>query len=289
AGFPAADSTTYAAGSRAALLAAAFTSGATTSGFRQRHAGSRRAPAIESYFYVSLAFALLARALSSVRFDYWWLCSQVLFLKSWLVFAGAGSIENAVAHKENADRLEQMEALHDISWSLVGAKTVRELVNLLANTVREKLGAAIVAVYLADESRETLEVAAISGPDICLKSLGARYPVFSADRRPGFHSGHTARAFTTKEVQTAADVFVDVELVPWRIIARDNGCAVSVPLIDKGEASGVLNVYFSDRRQLSAERLKLLRTIAAAAAPAIENARSSEAFRAGIRELNRAA
>lgn len=279
----------YGMGSRAALVAAVLLVGAAAGAFRLRRSVEQSASGIESYFFVSLAFAALSRALSSARFDCWWVCGQVLFLESWLVFVGVGSVENAVAHKERADRLDEMEALHDISWALVGAKTVRELVNLLANTVREKLGAAIVAVYLADEARESLEVAAISGPEICLKSLGARYRLLSTDRRPGFHSGHTARAFTTKEVQVAADVFVDVELVPWRIIARENGCAVSLPLIDKGEACGVLNLYFSDQRLLSPQRLRLLRTIAAAAGPAIENARSSETFRTGIRELNRAA
>jgi len=77
--------------------------------------------------------------------------------------------------------------------------------------------------------------------------------------------------------------------VPWRMIGREDGCAVSLPLVDKGEAAGVLSLYFPDRSQWSSQRLRLLTTIAAAATPAIENARVSEAPRTALRELDRAA
>ncbi len=216
-------------------------------------------------------------------------CLQAANAKFERRFRGIEQALEAQGRSVKDATLEEMEALHEISWSLVGAVSFSELVTLFANRVRDRIGASIVAVYLADETGESLEVAAVSGPDICLQSLGATYKVVSGERWPGFHSGHTARAFTTKELQVALDVFVDVELVPWRIIAREDGCAVSVPLVDKGEAAGVLNLYFSDRRQVSAQRLKLLRTVAAAATPAIQNARSSQTFRSGLRELGRAA
>ena len=282
-------STAYATGGLWAAAALGLLIAAILGNYRRYRHGDERMPGIECYFYIDFAFAVLARALSTSRFDAWWICSQVLFVESWLVFLTAVAIENAVAHKEGNDRLVEMEALHDVSWSLVGAKNVSELTSLLAHTVREKLDAKIAAVYLADGSRENLELVAISGPDILLKSLGATYKAVSTDRQPGFHSGHTARALATGETQVAEDVFVDVEFVPWRMIARDNGCAVSLPLVDKGRATGVLNLYFIDRGQLTQQRLELLKTIVAAATPAIENARASEAPRAGLRDIDLAA
>lgn len=75
----------------------------------------------------------------------------------------------------------------------------------------------------------------------------------------------------------ANDVFVDVELVPWRIVAADDGCAASIPLADHDVCIGVLDVYFSDASQLTTSRLRLLATIAAAATSAIEYALSKQA------------
>jgi GAF domain-containing protein len=245
---------------------------------------------ITCYFYIPWALSILARALSVSRFDSWWICSQAMVLHAWMVSLGAVSIENAMSHKEARDRLGELEALHDISWTLVGASGVKELVSILANTLRERLEASIATVYLADASREALEVVAVAGPDICLSSLGKRYAVTSANRFPGFHTGHTARAFVTGKVQVARDVSVDVELVPWRIAAVDDGSAVSLPLVDKGEAWGVLNLYFADHRHLTPQRMKLMMTIAAAASPAIRSAQSAASGEdAGPDELDLAA
>jgi len=79
-------------------------------------------------------------------------------------------------------------------------------------------------------------------------------------------------------------VFIDVEFVPWRLIAVHDGCAVSVPLLDQGDALGIVNFYFTDSVLLTRQRLRLLATIAGATTPAIKNALLMEAFQA--REQN---
>ncbi len=244
--------------------------------YRRFVASRDRTSAILCFFLVPCAFALFARTASFSRFDAWWVCSQLLSLGTWLVFVCAVGVENALAHKEAQDRLEEMEVMHQVSWSLVGAGTEQELLDMLAQTVQQRLHARIATVYLADEEGQSLRTAAVAGPDVCKSRAGEVYAVLSADHRPGFHSGHTARAFLTKEVQVAEDVFVDVEFVPWRVIAEQDGCAVSLPLVDKGKGIGVLDVYFSEREQLTRQRLRLLMTIAAAASPAIEQSHSRE-------------
>lgn len=250
-----------------------------------------RTSGIVCFFFVPCVFALLARTASATRFDEWWVCSQVLSLATWSFFVIAVGVENAYAHKEARDRLEEMESMHQVSWSLVGATSLRDLLDLLAQTVKDRLCAKVAAVYLADETRQTLTTAAVAGPEECLASVGANRTIFSTDRRPGIHSGHTVKALVTREVQIRDDVFVDVEFVPWRMVAEDNGSAVSLPLVGKNEAMGVLNVYFQDHAQLTQQRLKLLMTIAAAASPAIEYARAREAEQeqVRVRELDRAA
>lgn len=226
------------------------------------------------YFYVPMAIGLFFLLGSNDRFDTWHTMSQVAFGASWLALVVGSGIENAFSHKEAGRRLEELETLHDISWSLVGAGTLTELLNLFVSTLVNKLGARIAAVYL-DAGGSSLELAAICGSDEA--KPGTRYPLVASGPYPGFHSGHTAKAFVSREIQVANDVFVDVELVPWRIVAADDGCAASIPLADHDVCIGVLDVYFSDSSQLTTSRLRLLATIAAAATSAIEYALSKQA------------
>lgn len=226
------------------------------------------------YFYVSLGIGLLFYVGCAEGFDRWYTMAQVAFSASWLALVVGNGIENAFAHKEAGQRLEELETLHEVSWSLVGAGTVAELLDLFVSTLVNKLGARISAVYL-DCGENSLELAAICGSDEA--KPGARYPLVASGPYPGFHSGHTVKAFTSREVQVASDVFVDVELVPWRIVAADDGCAASIPLADREVCIGVLNVYFSDSSQLTTTRLRLLATIAAAATSAVEYALSKRA------------
>lgn len=226
------------------------------------------------YFYVSMAIGLIFLLGCSERFDGWYTMYQAAFGASWFALVVGSGIENAFSHKEAGRRLEELETLHDVSWSLVGAGTLTELLNLFVSTLVNKLGARIAAVYL-DAGGSSLELAAICGSDEA--KPGTRYPLVATGPYPGFHSGHTARAFVSREIQVANDVFVDVELVPWRIVAADDGCAASIPLADHDVCIGVLDVYFSDSSQLTTSRLRLLATIAAAATSAIEYALSRQA------------
>ncbi|MCL5105003.1 MAG: GAF domain-containing protein [Armatimonadetes bacterium] len=235
-----------------------------------------RIPAVLCIFFVPCVLALLFRTAADHRFDSLWIMSQAVSACSWLALAIGFAVANAVAQGEIQERLSELEALHDVSWSIVGAGTLRDLLDMFADALKTKLDAKIVAVYLADDTGETLEVAAARGPEGYPANIGTKYATVSANRFPGFHSGHTTKAFKTMQIQTAREVFVDVELVPWRIIATEQGAAISLPLVEQGRSIGVMSLYFGDHKQITPHRIKLLSTIAAAAAPAIENARDNE-------------
>ncbi|MDH7602502.1 MAG: GAF domain-containing protein [Armatimonadota bacterium] len=265
----------YGIGNLVALAAfGSFAMAALAAQYQRREEANRNYEPLDGLL-PGLGVAMLARAVSFERFDVWWWSTCTIWTACWTVFLVETAIRNATAHKLAREYAMESQALHKVSWALVGVTSPMELFNVLASTVREVVGAEIVALYLADEPGEALQTVAIAGPEICLASLGTTYAVRSPDRRPGFHSGHTARAFVTKQVQTADDVFVDVELVPWRMIARDDGRAVSLPIVHNGTALGVLSVYFSDKRDATAQKVRLLETIVAAATVSIETARSS--------------
>lgn len=269
------------------ILAAALISWALVANYRRYMKNADGLAGLLCYYLVACAIGLLFYSACADRFDRWHTMSQMAFIWSWLALVVGNGIENAFAHKEAHDQLHELEALHDVSWSLVGASNVTELLELFASTLVNKLGAGIAAVYLAKEGN-ALELGAVCGSDE--SKPGTRYPLVASGPWPGFHSGHTAKAFSSRQVQVAHDVFVDVEFVPWRVVAQDDGCAVSVPLVDHDECIGVLNTYFSDASQLTNARLRLLATIAAAATSAIEYALSKEsAPSADCEELGRAA
>ena len=260
----------------ARILAPVFVTAALFGYYRRLRSEDDRAAGLLCYFLLTCMFGLVSRAVSAVRFDEWWAISQILVAASWIVLVAGIEVENAFAHSEATDRLQEQEFLHDVSWALVGAGTSRELLNLFVSTLVDKLGARTAGVYLSDAGAQHLQLVAICRPEESAAAVGTQYPLISSDRGPGFHTGHTAKAFASKQVRIASDVFVDVEFVPWRMIAADDGCAASLPLMDRGTAIGVLNTYFSQSRQLTRQRLKLLATIAAAATPAIQNALARE-------------
>lgn len=249
-------------------------------GYYRRVNPSRQMARLMCYFLAICGLGIIYELLSENRFDQMWLLSHILLLDAWFVLIGKFAMQNSYAHKEAADRLDEVEALHQISWSLVGAVSVAELLGLFAQSLGSRLQAKNVVVYLADDNDEALRVAAAYGSDEFNNSIGAKFRVKSENRFPGFHSGHTARAFITGESQIVNDIYVDVEFIPWRVIAVENGCAVSLPLTDRDKAIGVINLYFSDCSHLTPQRLRLLTTIAAAATPAIENALAKEAMQA---------
>ena len=232
------------------------------------------------YYLPICGFGLICDFLSEYRFDQWWLLGHILLLNAWFILVGKFAMQNAYAHKDAIDRLDEVEALHQISWSLVGAVSAIELLNLFVQSLNSRLQSKYVVVYLVNDDDETLQVAAACGSDEYMSTIGTKYKLKSENRFPGFHSGHTARAFSTGETQVVDDIYVDVEFVPWRVIAVEHGCAVSLPLMNRNKAIGVTNLYFSDCSQLTPQRLRLLTTIASAATPAIENVLAKEAMQA---------
>lgn len=254
----------------ASIAAMMITLAVVHSGMRLKE-DSQRLDRVLSNFYLVCVIGLACRGAAESATQISWFCGQILVVSAWLVMAAGFSAESALTHKELVDRLRELEALHDVSWSLVGSARMDNFLHVFLDLLRQRTGAEIASIYRADEQGQSLELAAVSGAGEEYARVGTTYLIASEDRRPGFHTGHTAAAFKSCEMRTSDDVFIDPEFVPWRVIARGDGRAVSLPLIENAVAFGVLNVYFRDRRQVPKQSIRLLTTIAAAAGPAIAN------------------
>jgi hypothetical protein len=244
-------------------------------GYWKQHqdAGDRRC-AVDCYFIPPLALACIFRAFSVAPNDVFSEYSHFLFIGGWFVFLAVVSTEQALSARESSDRIRELNTLQDVSWSLVGATSVDDLLQRLADKLRSRFDAEIVMAHVVADSRDVLRVAAVSGPDEVADRRGTLNHLNGPDFRPGFHTGHTARAFKTCSVQTAIDVAIDVELVPWRVLARGNGCAISLPLVGDTGPVGVVGIYFPDCMQMTREQRSILQAVVAAVSPAIATALS---------------
>lgn len=184
------------------------------------------------------------------------------------------SLENERAHRDAAQQMADLKAMQNISWSLVGATSLEELSSAFACAISDGFHAAPVVVYLSGENEEELIITAVCGSADSAQRVGKRCSMIP-ERRPGFHNGHTARAFKTGDTQIVTEIFSDVETLSWRTAARETGIVVSVPLPYKGSTIGVVNLFLPGITSVSESRIKLLESIAAAVTPAIENVRLS--------------
>jgi hypothetical protein len=174
--------------------------------------------------------------------------------------------------REATEKMGDLDAMQKISWSLVGAATLNDICSAFATAISEGFGDSPVVVYLAEEGNLDLTIAAAAGMDDSTVFVGKKCSL-RPERRPGFHCGHTARAFASGSVETTSDIFSDAEFMPWRAVAKHDGLVVSVPLPHKGRVVGVVNLFLSGVSTLGEGRKKLLQSVAVSVSPAIENAR----------------
>jgi uncharacterized membrane protein YidH (DUF202 family) len=230
-----------------------------------------RSNAIAKY----LMLAIIGHAsllMSSAGYDSFWWFSHVLTLSALLLALIKLGGELGACYAGACARIEYLEAVHQVSTRLSRSLELDRVLMTLVEDAAEMLGARFAAIMLADDSAETLLTLATHG--IVAEGEAAVYQPqqLSGAGRPGFYTGHTARAFKNRRIVTVEDVYTDVEFMPWRILAGHDGYTVSIPLIHHDTAIGVMNLFFDAGIPLNEERLRLFQTIASSGSVAIMNA-----------------
>lgn len=259
-------------------------------GYRKSKLRKKRSAFVVSIFTVECAASIGLSIISGSNVYHTLTASSLMLSFAWITLLAGIVIDAAMTHNDLHEQVDEMEALRNISNNLVGISNIRKLLDTLADTIVKNLDVKIASVYLSDSKGECLELAATAGMDSYKREIGTKYEISSQNRRPGFHTGHTVSAYRSKEITFAHDLEVDAEFVPWRIIAEDDGCAISIPLINKEENIGVLNLYFAEHNKLTHRNFKLIMTLAAAATLAIEKTHfSSDNYNCGGGEYKLAA
>ncbi len=240
--------------------------------FTQRYLGDEDAfnDAIIRCLVLALS-STTAQLVSRSEYDVTWWVSHVFGISALLVLLIELGREFGASYSDAQSRIDHLEAVYRVSSQLGTTLDLRVVLMVLASDIADMLQARFSSVMLVDDSGEMLRTVATHGlPESPIKRNEPQK--IEGSGRPGFYSGHTARAFREKRICMADDVFTDVEFVPWKQLANCNGYAVSVPLVYQGVALGVLNLFFDSHVPVNAERMRLFEMLATAAAVAIANA-----------------
>lgn len=222
--------------------------------------------------FLSLALvSYVASLTSAVEFTAIWWASHGAMICALMILLTELGMQFGSSYADAQARIRHMEAVHFMTSRLTNTLDLRVVLLALVSDTASMLSAKFASVMLADESGQALTTEVTYG--LSDSPLRPRQPQsVEGTGRPAFFAGHTARAFREKRVCMVEDVYADVEFIPWKVLARHDGYAVSVPLIYHDLALGVLNLFFEKHVSLNDERIKLFQTLASSAAVAIVNA-----------------
>jgi len=201
-----------------------------------------------------------------------------------LAAQAAIAIENARLYTAIGESRSKLEELHRLGSAIQETMTLQERLNLILKGAQTVLGFDRINILLADSENRMLKAVASVGVDEPLEQIQA--PL-------GPEGGGIAKAFLEQsEIVWDGDGPVPVE---WRlahpyaeISAFRSKAFVDIPLLVRGQAIGVFGADNKlSKKAISPETVRLLRTYAAQAALAIDNARLYEAVTEYARELER--
>lgn len=168
------------------------------------------------------------------------------------------------------------------------ARSLRSILDLVAQSARSLLGLDFCAVLLPDQRRENLVITGWSGLSAeYVARVNADGPVRLTTAVAG--QAPSSKAFTDGRVVAIRDISIEPEFMPWGGVAREQGyrAMVSVPLSAGGEVVGTLNGYHAgvhDFRDHELERLTLLANHAAIALTSARMARETLSLNESLRQ-----
>lgn len=173
-----------------------------------------------------------------------------------------GAIENARLYEETKRQAERLGALAQVGQIIGSGRYLDEMLHLIVHLIAETMQAKVCSIMLVDKKHGELVLKAA-------KCSSREYL-----ERPNLRIANSliGRVVREKTPLIVRDVFKESQY-QYADLARKEGVQslVSVPMIVKENATGVINVYSSEERVFSREDIRVLRTVADQAALAIEN------------------
>jgi signal transduction histidine kinase len=187
------------------------------------------------------------------------------------------AIENARLYGEIRQRVEELTTLNRISQAVTSTLDLKETLTIITDHTTRLLGVAATSVVLFDETNHELWFAAASGEGSDYV-LGMKMAIGQGVAGWVFQQGQPVMVpDTSKDTRWFGGFDTDSGFTTRSILC--------VPLQTKGQTIGAIEAMNKEGGPFDAEDLRLLTSMAAPAAAAIENARLYEALRQGMRKL----
>jgi GAF domain-containing protein len=173
-----------------------------------------------------------------------------------------GAIENARLYDQMQRKALQVETLSQVSETVASSRLIKDVLQLLVTMTAQMMNSKICSIMLLDEASGELRIAAT-------QSLSEQYR-----RKPNLKVGQSISGRAVKERRPiiVVDVSTDRDYMYPDMAKKEGLCSlVSVPMMVRDKALGVINSYTSVPHVFTSEEVKLLQAIANQAAIAIEH------------------
>ncbi len=173
-----------------------------------------------------------------------------------------GAIENARLYDQMQRKALQVETLSQVSETVASNRLIMDVLELLVTMTAQMMNSKICSIMLLEEASGELRIAAT-------QSLSEQYR-----RKPNLKVGQSiiGRAVKERRPIIVLDVSTERDYMYPDMAKREGLCSLlSVPMMVRDKALGVINSYTSAPHVFTSEEVKLLQAIANQAAIAIEH------------------
>jgi signal transduction protein with GAF and PtsI domain len=185
-----------------------------------------------------------------------------LALLSTIASQVGGAIENARLYAETVRKARQIETLSQVSETVTSNRLIDDILQLIVTMTAQMMNSKICSIMLLDQPTGELRI-------VATQSLSEQYRL-----KPSLKIGQSisGRAVQERRPMIVPDVTRERDYMYPDMARKEGLCSLlSVPMLVRDKAVGVINSYTSVPHAFTAEEVKLMQAIANQAAIAIEH------------------
>ena len=185
-----------------------------------------------------------------------------LALLSTIASQVGGAIENARLYAETMRKARQIETLSQVSETVTSNRLIDDILQLIVTMTAQMMGSKICSILLLDQPTGELRI-------VATQSLSERYRL-----KPPMKVGQgiSGRVVQERRPVIVSDVTREKDYSYPDLARKEGLCSLlSVPMLIRDKAVGVINSYTSVPHVFTAEEVRVLQAIANQAAIAIEH------------------
>jgi len=173
-----------------------------------------------------------------------------------------GAIENARLYAETMRKARQIDTLSQVSETVTSNRLIDDILQLIVTMTAQMMNSKICSIMLLDQPTGELRI-------VATQSLSEEYR-----RKPNLKIGQSISGRVVQERRPiiVPDVTRERDYMYPDMAGKEGLCSLlSVPMLIRDKAVGVINSYTSVPHAFTADEVKLMQAIANQAAIAIEH------------------